>query len=220
MDLLITVIKLVFGGLIAYAIVSELVEKRNELGFIKDVWKKFRIGMFFQSLLVIILVIATYAITTEFVPGANYGWSQLIFSDGGNIAVEPFVDASESRYQVVRFLPVIFLSIFLIALPFIAKWEEEVFREGYIEWKEILWQSTKFGFAHCIYAGVPIGAGIALIIAGLFFGYHYKKSFEKNLDNLGYWEAEENAVFHSTVVHTMYNSILITLLLVGSIFAL
>jgi len=190
--------------------------ERDNLGFAKQVWKKFRVGMFFQCTLLLALTIVVAVLLVTYVPGLKYGWMHLFVSNGGNALMAPVADASSSDYLLLRLVPVAFCLAFLVAIPFLAKMEEEMFREGHTEWKSIWWQSTKFGLIHCL-VGIPIGFGIALIMSGLFYAYHYKRAFEKNIDMMGYRMAEEEAVMVSTTYHAMYNSILITLLLVISV---
>jgi hypothetical protein len=125
-------------------------------------------------------------------------------------------DASSSDYTLLRLVPVAFCLAFLVVIPFLAKVEEEMFRQGHTEWKSIWWQSTKFGLVHCI-VGIPIGFGIALIMSGLFYAYHYKRTFEKNIEAFGYHTANEEAVMVSTTYHSMYNSIVITVLILLSV---
>ena len=190
--------------------------ERNNLGFAKQVWRQFRIGMFFQCFLLLVLTIVVAVLLVTHVPGLKYGWMHLFVSNGGNALIAPVTDASSSDYLLLRLVPIAFCLALLVAIPFLAKFEEEMFRKSHTEWKSIWWQSTKFGLIHCL-VGIPIGFGIALIMSGLFYAYHYKRTFEKNLGTIGYWEAEEKAVMVSTTYHTMYNSILVTLLLVISV---
>ena len=194
-------------------VASLLYDKRREYGFIWQVWRRYRLGMFLQAL-GIILVTAVVGIALMQVPGLNYGWLNLFYDGGGNVLIKPLTLGSDSPNELVRWLPVLFLAAFLFAIPFGAKLEEEKFRKGHTTWGRIIWQSVKFGLMHC-FVGIPLAFGIALIVSGLFYGYHYKRSFESNVRRLGCEGAEEEAVMVSTTYHSMYNSVLLCILIAG-----
>jgi hypothetical protein len=215
MGFLITAGKILLFAFAIANIAFVLKTERNNLGFAKQVWMQFRFGMLIQCLLLLVLTVVVGVSLIVYVPGLEYGWLHLFVSSGGNALIAPVTDASSSDYLLLRLVPIAFCLAFLVAIPFLAKMEEEMFRKGHTEWKSIWWQSTKFGLVHCI-VGIPIGFGIALIMSGLFYAYHYKRTFENNIDTLGYLMAEEKAVMVSTTYHSLYNSIIITLLLVIS----
>jgi len=95
------------------------------------------------------------------------------------------------KWYTLAFLPVL-----LIALPRLAKYEEELFRKGTLDWQDGIFRSTVFGLLHLIMF-IPLGAAFALIISGLWYTHHYFKG----------------GVERSTVYHATYNTIL-----VGAIF--
>lgn len=212
MDFLITAGKILLFTFAVANIALTLRAERDNLGFVKQVWRRFRVGMFLQCFFLIILTVAVAVALITYVPGLKYGWLHLFVSGGGNALIAPVTDASSSDYLLLRLIPIAFCLAFFVAVPFLAKMEEEMFRQGYTEWKSIWWQSTKFGLVHCV-VGIPIGFGIALIMSGLFYAYHYKRTFDKNIDTLGYLAADEEAIMVSTTYHSMYNSIVITILL-------
>lgn len=216
MDILITAGKILLFAFAVANIALTLRAERGNLGFVKQVWRRFHVGMFLQCFLLIILTVAVGLTLVMYVPGLKYGWLHLFVSGGGNALIAPVTDASSSDYTLLRLVPIAFCLAFLVAIPFLAKVEEEMFRQGHTEWKSIWWQSTKFGLVHCI-VGIPIGFGIALIMSGLFYAYHYKRTLENNIGTLGYVAADEEAVMVSTTYHSMYNSIVITVLLLLSV---
>jgi hypothetical protein len=110
---------------------------------------------------------------------------------GQNINVMPYK---------IRYFGIIFVLLLLLNFPYYAYLEETLFREGITNWQEgILW-SCIFGFTHCL-VGVPVAAGAALSLAGVWFTHQYM----------------QGGVDLSTVHHTSYNMTIGVLLLVYTI---
>ena len=65
--------------------------------------------------------------------------------------------------------------------------------------------------------GVSLAIAIALIFAGLFFGYKYKKAFDKNVVTKDLGEAREEAMLVSTAYHSLYNTVCAVILIILSI---
>ncbi len=95
----------------------------------------------------------------------------------------------------IPYFGVIFLGLLFLNLPGMARAEEEMFREGTKSWKDGVPRSLAFGLMHCI-VGVPVAAGLALMIPGLWFTREY---FQGGVDR-------------STRVHAFYNMIMIPIL--------
>ncbi|MBI1984819.1 MAG: hypothetical protein HYS60_01765 [Candidatus Wildermuthbacteria bacterium] len=218
MEILPTIGKVLLVLLAVASVVLPLVSERRNYQFVWSVWRRFRIKMFFECLGIVTLTIAT-AIALWQVPGLNYGWINLFFGKGGNILVRPIMEGSESTNVLIRFMVPLFFIALAFVLPFLAREEERIFRKGHDDWGSITKQSVKFGLAHCL-VGVPLAAGIALIIAGLFYGFKYKSALDHNADTMGYWRAEDEAVMVSTTYHTMHNMIVVGLLLFVAIVAI
>ncbi len=200
--------------LTAFAVINiaaVLYTHRHEYNFIWSVWKRFRVAMFLEAVAVLIATIIIGVLLSE-VPPLKYGWLHLVYTEGGNVLVRPLTAGSDSAYELVRWLPVLFVTGLLLAVPFLAKMEEEQFRKGYTEWSDILAQSVKFGLVHCI-VGIPLAFGIALILSGLWYGYHYRLAYMKYAGDYGHKAAEEEAVMVSTTYHSMYNSIIACVLI-------
>ena len=145
------------------------------------------------------------------IPALTYGWMSLFSEHAGNALLQPIIDGSRSGSFPIRLCVPLFFSFLIPAIPFLAKKEEEIFRKGKDEWCGIIWSSVIFGLSHCI-MGIPLGAGFALIIPGLFFGYKYKRAFD-NSTSLTKSRAEDEAVMESTVYHTMHNTIALGIVL-------
>lgn len=217
MDILITVGKLLLVVIAVAGVTQPLFSQRRNYGFVWQVFKHFRFGLFFQAFGVLLTVIIV-GVALTYVPFLQYGWLN-IFGISGNMLVAPVQEGSRSSSELVRILPILFFVALMFVLPYMAKAEEEMFRKGHEDWKDIAWQSVKFGLVHC-FVGVPIAFGIALSITGLFYGWKYKREFDRKVQVVGYVKAQEDGVMASTVAHTMCNTIVVTLLLVTALVAL
>lgn len=99
----------------------------------------------------------------------------------------------------IKYFGLIFGLLFLLNLPYLANIEEKFFREGTGDWFDGTLRSLAFGLAHSLLAGVPIAAGIAISFAGLAFTHFYF----------------EGGVSESTLYHTTYNLVIISVVLLG-----
>lgn len=212
MEILLTIGKAVLVLLAVASVALPLISERRNYEFVWSVWRRFRFKMFFECLGIVTLTIAA-AIALWQVPGLNYGWINYFFGGGGNMLIKPITEGSDSTSISIRLMVPMFFFALAFVLPFLARSEERSFRKGHDEWGSIAKQSVKFGLVHCL-VGVPLAAGIALIISGLFYGLKYKRAFDRNVATMSYSRAEDEAVIVSTTYHTMYNMIVVTLLLV------
>lgn len=212
MEILLTIGKVVLVLIAVASVVLPLISERRNYEFVWQVWKRFRIKMFVQVFGIILLTIAVVIALWE-VPGLKWGWINFFFGGGGNMLIKPITDGSQSTHVLIRLMVPLFFFALMLVLPFLARSEEKSFRKGYNEWGPIIKQSVKFGLVHCL-VGVPLAAGIALIIPGFFYGYKYKRAFNRNMETLGYQRAEDEAVMVSTMYHTIYNMIVLAFLLV------
>ncbi len=219
MDILILLGK---AALVAFAlanVVLPLISERRNLRFVWQVWGRFRFGMFFQCFGVLLITAMVCASLALLVPPLKYGWLNIFIEGGGNPLVAPVMEGSQSANSLIRLLVPIFFGAVILVLPFLAKYEEVMFREGHEKWNEIIWQSIKFGPIHCL-IGVPLTAGLALILVGLFYGYHYKRAYEQSVPKFGPLVAREEALLTSTAYHTMFNTIVVGSLLLFALFAI
>ncbi|MDH5442465.1 MAG: CPBP family glutamic-type intramembrane protease [Candidatus Nomurabacteria bacterium] len=207
-------ITIMLAMLTTFAVVNTIVSEWSNRGFILDIWKRFTLRMFAEVFSVLIIVIVVGFTCYFTLPFLRFGWLSLFVEGGGNIAIAPIMEGAKYSFQLIRILPPIFLFFLLVALPFFAKAEEEAFRHGYEDWRGIVIQSIKFGLIHLL-VGIPIYAFIPLSIAGFFFGYKYKRAFEKSRNKgTDVYCSREEGVLASTAYHTLYNSILILFLLI------
>lgn len=196
-------------------IVLPLISERRNYGFVWQVWKRFRVKMFFEVVGIFLLTIMLI-VTLWKIPGLKYGWFNLFSDGGGNILFKPIMEGSESTSISIRMLVSLFFLALMPTMAFIVKAEEEIFRKGYNKWSSIIKQSIKFGLIHCL-VGIPLAAAIALIVVGLFYGYKYKRAFDYNIAIFNCGRAEYEAVMVSITYHTMYNMVLIAIILAATI---
>ncbi len=213
MEILMIVGKLLLVALAVAIVAHPLILERRNYDFVLKVYKLFRFKLFLQAFAVLAAAIFVGVMLYAFVPVLRIGWLSLFFDGGGNILIRPVQEGSESSSRYIRLLPILFYTALMFVLPFMAKAEEDIFRKGHHEWPSIIGQSVKFGLIHSV-AGIPLAVCLALILAGLFYGWVYKNSFDRNVQILGRIQAEEEAVMASTVAHSMYNAIIVSILLI------
>lgn len=126
----------------------------------------------------------------------------------GLVTLFPFLDRSwlyrvlpEQGASNLIFLParlplvgLPYLLLVIAILPQAAADEERRYRRGTRDWRHGIFRSIRFGLVHCL-VGVPLFAGIALIVPGLWFTHLYFR------------QGEEQATTH----HLTYNLLLVAL---------
>lgn len=143
----------------------------------------------------------------------TWSWISMLSSDGtdaqsGNIMAAPFKSGS-----------VIIIGIFwlllTLALPYLAKGEEQTFRGLIFGTKRRIITSIKFGLVHMI-VGVPLFIALILAVVGYIFSIFYVKAFDKAA-KVDPYTANDVAINVSTSVHAKYNFLIIT---IGSLLAI
>lgn len=101
------------------------------------------------------------------------------------------------------YIPVVLIFWVLMAfsLPYLAKMEEVIFREGAIDIGSRIKKSIIFGMVHMV-MGIPLFVAMLLCITGFIFSIKYCKAYKV----LG----SDEAILASTSLHMKYNFILIT----------
>ena len=97
----------------------------------------------------------------------------------------------------VKYFGLFFAVLLCLNLPSMAMYEEKLFRNGTAGWIQGIIFSLIFGMVHCL-VGVPIAAGVAISIAGLWYTHQY------------FVGGVELSALH----HTTFNLILISILFV------
>ena len=164
------------------------------------VFSNISLGIVAQNVLVIATMIVAYVSFVTLAPCLKWSWFSLFSKrdqetgkkepcEGRNIHLIP---------AQIKYFGLVFLALLAINLPQFALTEEEWFRAGTVSWVHGVALSFLFGMVHCI-VGVPLGAGIAITIAGLWFTHQYFVG----------------GVELSTLHHTTYNLTLVSILFLG-----
>jgi hypothetical protein len=153
-------------GLAVVAVVANAAFRPGRLAVSAAMFKRLRPVMFVTSLPVIAATIGTAVLLFQ-VPWLQWGWYALV-SGGhqGNVMI------SALSGTAWLFLP--FLALLAVAMPHLVRSEEVSFREGTVTWAQGVRRSVGFGLMH-LTAGVPIAAGLALTIAGLWYTHQYMR---------------------------------------------
>src|SRR3989344_3173341 len=162
-----------------------------------DVFSSISASIIFQNLLVIVAVIAVFVGLTKVAPFLKWSWFSLFSKENSETGEStPHEGTNINLIPLnVKYFGLAFLVLFAVNLPRYAYMEEGWFREGTISWEHGLLMSVLFGLAHCL-VGVPIGAGLAISVAGLWFTHQYFMG----------------GVELSTVHHATYNLIIVFVL--------
>lgn len=132
------------------------------------------------------------------VPASRWSWLMLLQTPG-DPNPQP-TNLMTAGFRIPWFM-MIFIPLFALNVPRLAKREEEVFRHRIRSPKEAIIKSIQFGYVHCL-VGVPLAIGTALIIPGLIFSYIYTKGGTRL----------------STAWHAVYNYIILTVAVIALVF--
>lgn len=145
------------------------------------------------------------------VPWFSKGWMHLIYPTGGNVLLSPAMLAQGGEL-LPKIAGLAFLAVLVIAVPFIAHIEEDIFRRHTTTSR---WHyhadSVGFGLIHSLLAGVPICVGLALSLVGYYYASVYGGAYRGIVARVGHEAAEEEALLVSTAAHTTYNTILLVM---------
>ncbi len=137
----------------------------------------------------------------------TWSWISMLGSEGvdapsGNILAAPFKSGSV-------IIICIFWLLLTLALPYLAKGEEKVFRSLVFGTKSRIITSIKFGLIHMV-VGVPLFIALILAVVGYIFSIFYVKTFNKAA-KVDPYTADEVALNVSTSVHAKYNFLIVTI---------
>lgn len=141
----------------------------------------------------------------------KFSWLNLLGGKGTNLIASPVSSLGNQHPGIISLLAsFIFYLALCICLPYLAKAEEEMFREGKISILQRIKSSVIFGFVHMI-VGVPVFVALILCILGWIFSERYVNSLIKNANLNSTKVANEIAIFDATSLHAKYNFLILTL---------
>lgn len=125
----------------------------------------------------------TAAILLHFIPPLRFGWGIWLAGYIENSSGITTSTDSGINYSIPLWLPImaiIGVVIFALFIPKLAYEEELSFRFQLLDepLKAKLLGSLRFGLLHLV-MGIPIGAGLALAVAGLIFTFVAQKEYDK-----------------------------------------
>ncbi|MBV9852201.1 MAG: hypothetical protein JO250_21250 [Armatimonadetes bacterium] len=153
------------------------------------VLRQLRPGLVAQNLLVVLVTIGCAFLLDWLCPWLDRSWLYLFPLNGGHATNLNLLPAT------IKYFGLFFLILLALNLPALARAEELKYRKGTRDWRDALGRSVRFGLAHC-WIGIPIYAGLALTVGGLWFTWQYFRG----------------GVERRTLHHTTYNLTLVTVL--------
>lgn len=195
------IVKYLWTALLTLSLVLGLLDKRIvSKNF--EVFSQISFMVVLQNIIVVavVMLIAAGLIKTnkifKFSIVSLFSWLKRKFIDSDSENNDDKISGNFNLIPVqIKYFGLLFVIILAFNLPQFAGIEEHWFREGLLSWKSALIMSLALGMVHCL-VGVPIGAGVAISFAGLWFSYQYFNG----------------GVELSTVHHTTYNLVAISLL--------
>jgi len=155
---------------------------------------------------ILLTVVIAAATAIMLVPGLDWGWWSAIGGEGN-----PVFGNSEATSGTAWewLIPMAFMCLLLPALPLFAYAEERLFRtgaEGWSRWRRML-KVLQFGMVHALIE-IPMGAALALSLGGAYFMWVYLRRFAAT-------RSADEATIESTTAHTVYNGLVVALVLVA-----
>ena len=198
---------------IGSALYNSYKDFRKDSSVLKMAYVKNKIDYLWAFLLVMFVFVTIGALASIGLPKfMTWSWISMLGSGAdapsGNIMAAPFKSGSVLVITGFWFL-------LTLALPYLAKGEEEAFRSLVFGTKKRIITSIKFGLVHMI-VGVPLFVALILAVAGYIFSIFYVRAFKKAA-KVDPYTADEVAILASTSVHAKYNFLIITL---GSVLAI
>ena len=199
---------------IGSALYNSYKDFRKDSSVLKNAYVKNKIDYLWAFLLVMFVFVTIGTLASIGLPKfMTWSWISMLGDGGsntpsGNIMAAPFKSGS------VLIIGIFWLLLSL-ALPYLAKGEEQSFRSLVFGTKRRIITSIKFGLVHMI-VGVPLFIALILAVAGYIFSIFYVKAFNKAA-KVDPYTADKVAILASTSVHAKYNFLIIT---IGSLLAI
>jgi len=200
-DRLSNVLSVVVLAAVGLRLVQAVTLSRSSRGrsLSRDVWTRIRWRHVWPVPFVLTGVLLV-AIPLLLVPGLRWGWWSAIGGDGNPV----FGSSSTTMGTVWAWLiPLVFMTLVVVALPLFANAEERMFRTGAERWsrRRRLLKVVQFGLIHAV-IGIPIAVALALSVGGAYFMGVYLRSYALT-------GSTNEATLESTRAHTAYNAVLI-----------
>lgn len=194
-------------GFMGFRLVTGLRHSRSAEGrsVVSQVWRRFgwRHVWPVPLLLTVVIVVATALMQ---IPGLSWGWWSMLGGTGNPVFGESDATAGTVWEWVI---PLTFMCLLLPALPLFAYAEERMFRTGAEGWSQArrLLKVLQFGMIHAV-IGVPIGVALALSLGGAHFMRVYLREYRRHPN-------QHDATLESTAAHTVYNGLIVLLVVVA-----
>jgi len=194
--------------LIASTLYSSYKDFRKDSSLLKMAYFTRPLDYLWSFLMVIGVMVTVVTLASIGLPKfMTWSWISML-GDGsadapsGNIIAAPFKSGSVLIISV-------FWLLLSLALPYLAKGEEQSFRSLVFGTKNRIITSIKFGLVHMI-VGVPLFIALVLAVIGYIFSIFYVKAFNKAA-KINPYTADKVATDVSTSVHAKYNFLIITI---------
>jgi hypothetical protein len=215
--------KLCLYFVIAYVIAQIsmlLYERRTNLGSAIRIYRACPLTYlraFGMAVLTVALAMAAY----EHAPAVlRWGWFSLLGTGGGSAVTQPLVRTGSHLGIGSAIATTLVYLAFVLAMPFIAQREEQIFRAGRDRWPDICLRSVLFGLSHLI-VGIPIIVALVLSVPGFLLAARYRYVFFRSIESgMSRDAAIDAGVRSSTQDHSLYNVFLITFVFLGLLFAI
>lgn len=158
------------------------------------VLRQIRPSLVAQNLVVIAVTIGVALLLDRVFPFLDRSWLYLLPGSNGHAANINIIPAN------IKYFGPFFLLLLALSMPGLARSEELRYRKGTRNWTDATGRSMKFGLVHC-FVGIPIYAGLALTVAGLWFTFQYFRG------------GVERSMLHHTVYNITVVAVLFTLIL-------
>ena len=194
--------------LIASTLYNSYKDFRKDSSLLKMAYFTRPLDYLWSFLMVIGVMVTVVTLASIGMPNfMTWSWISMLGDGGadapsGNIIAAPFKSGS------VLIIAGFWL-LLTLALPYLAKGEEQSFRSLVFGTKNRIITSIKFGLVHMV-VGVPLFIALVLAVIGYIFSIFYVKAFNKAA-KVDPYTADEVAVNVSTSVHAKYNFLIITI---------
>ena len=194
-------------GVMGFRLASGVRVAKSSSGraLIRTVWHRIGWRHIWPIPVVLTAVVITATLLIQ-IPGLRWGWWQAIGGEGN-----PVFGSSEAPAGTwwETAIPLVFITMLMLALPLFANAEERMFRRDAEHWSTSrrAYKIVSFGLVHAL-VGIPIGAAIALSWGGLYFMIVYLRQFRVN-------QSATEATLEATAAHTAYNAVIISIVVIG-----